>query len=84
MKRIYRGGRRMLVNKIRKFEIFIVINIILATIIGICAQDITYYIVGDTLASTSLLYYLTIITVINNVLFLTPPLLIYNGIKKQD
>nr|WP_307988926.1 hypothetical protein [uncultured Niameybacter sp.] len=73
----------MFINKVRKFEIFIVINIILATIIGICAQDITYYIVGDTLASTSLLYCLTIITVISIVLFLTLPLLIYNEIKKS-
>lgn len=83
MKRIYRGGRRMLVNKIRKFEIFTSINIILATIIGIYAQDITYYIVGDTLTTTALLYCLIIVTVISNVLFLTPPLLIYNGIKKS-
>ncbi len=32
------------------------IVIILATIIGIYAQDITYYMVGDTLARTSLIY----------------------------
>ena len=73
----------MFVHKVRKFEFFIGINIILATIIGIYAQDITYYIVGDTLARTSLLYCLTIVTVISIVLFLTPPLLIYNGIKKS-
>lgn len=73
----------MFINKVRKFEIFVSINIILATIIGIYAQDITYYIVGDTLARTSLLYCLTIVTVISIVLFLTPPLLIYNGIKQS-
>lgn len=73
----------MSANKVKKFEIFTSINIILATIIGIYAQDITYYIVGDTLASTALLYCLTIVTVISILLFLTPPLLIYNGIKKS-
>lgn len=70
-------------NKVRKLEMFIGLNIILATIIGVYGQDITYYIVGDTLTRTSLLCCLTILTVISIVLFLTPPLLIYRGIKKS-
>ena len=43
-------------DKIKKFRIFIFINIILATVIGIYAQDIAYYIVGDYSVNIAQLY----------------------------
>lgn len=77
----------MLKDKVRKFKFFICVNIILATIIGVYAQDITSYIVGDYLLSISGLYYLyplTILTVLSIVLFLATPILIYRFVKKSS
>lgn len=77
----------MLKDKVKKFKFFICVNIILATIIGVYAQDITSYIVGDYLLSISGLYYLyplTILTVLSIVLFLATPILIYRFVKKSS
>ncbi len=68
-------------------------NIILATIIGVYAQDIdyyivdtAYYIVGDHFNSISelYLYLLTILTVLSMALFITTPILIYRFTKKTS
>lgn len=74
----------MLKDKIKKFKFFICVNIILATIVGVYAQDIAYYIVGDYSVSDSelYLYLLTILTVLSIVLFFTTPILVYRFIKK--
>ncbi|MGL5692820.1 MAG: hypothetical protein ACRCXA_01995 [Peptostreptococcaceae bacterium] len=69
-------------SKVKKFKFFICINIILATIIGVYAQDITYYIIDDSLARNTFLYWLTILTVLSIVLFLVTPILIYRFVEK--
>lgn len=77
----------MLKDKVKKFKLFICVNIILATIIGVYAQGIISYIVGDYLLSISGLYYLyplTILTVLSIVLFLATPILIYRFVKKSS
>lgn len=77
----------MIKDKVKKFKFFICVNIILATIIGVFAQDITSYIVGDYLLSISGFYYLyplTILTVLSIVLFLATPILIYRFTKKSS
>ena len=75
-------GEMLFKDKIKRFKFFICANMILATIIGIYAQSITYYIVGDSLARVSLLYLLTLLTAISIILFLATPILIYVFIKK--
>lgn len=83
----------MLKDKIKKFKFFICVNIILATILGVYAQDIDYYIVdtayhivGDHFNSISelYLYVLTILTVLSIALFITTPILIYRFTKKTS
>ncbi|WP_419749405.1 hypothetical protein [Terrisporobacter petrolearius] len=76
----------MLKDKIKKFKFFICVNILLATIIGVYAQDIAYYIVDDYSVSSSelYLYLLTILTVLSIALFFTTPVLIYRFIKKTS
>lgn len=76
----------MLKDKIKKFKFLICVNIILATIIGVYAQDITYYIVDDYSISSSelYLYVLTILTVLSIALFFTTPILIYRFTKKTS
>lgn len=76
----------MLKDKIKKFKFFICVNIILATILGVYAQDIDYYIVGDHFNSISelYLYLLTILTVLSIALFITTPILIYRFTKKTS
>lgn len=76
----------MLKDKIKKFKFFICVNIILATIVGVYAQDIAYYIVGDYSvgASELYLYILTILTVLSIVLFFTTPILVYRFTKKTS
>ncbi len=76
----------MLKGKIKKFKLFICVNIILATIIGVYAQDIAYYIVDDYSVSISelYLYLLTILTVLSIALFITTPILIYRFTKKSN
>ena len=73
-------------DKIKKFKFFICINIILATIIGVYAQDIAYYYSGDYSISNAqlYLYLLTILTMLSIVLFFTTPILIYRFIKKMS
>lgn len=77
----------MLKDEVKKFKFFICINIILATIIGVYAQDIVSYIVGDYLLRVSglnYLYPLTMLTVLSIVLFLATPILIYRFVKKSS
>ena len=66
-------------DKIKKFRIFIFINIILATVIGIYAQDIAYYIVGDYSVNIAqlYLYILTVLTILSIILLVTK-------VKKTD
>ena len=76
----------MLKDKIKKFKFLICVNIILATIIGVYAQDIAYYIVDNYSISSSelYLYVLTILTVLSIALFFTTPILIYRFTKKTS
>ncbi|VFE55571.1 Uncharacterised protein [Clostridioides difficile] len=73
-------------DKIKKFRIFIFINIILATVIGIYAQDIAYYIVGDYSVNIAqlYLYILTVLTILSIILFLATPILIHLFVKKHQ
>lgn len=73
----------MFKDRIKRFKFFICVNIILATIIGIYAQDIASYAIGDSLSGYLYLQWLTILTVISIVLFLAVPILIYKFIKKS-
>lgn len=70
-------------DKIKRFKFFICGNIILATIIGIYAQDIASYVIGDSLSGYLYLHWLTILTVISIVLFLVVPILTYKIVKKS-
>lgn len=76
----------ILKDKIKKFKFFICVNIILATIIGVYAQGIAYYIVDDYSVSSSqlYLYVLTILTVLSIALFITTPILIHRFTKKTS
>ena len=71
-------------DKIKKFKLFICVNIILATIIGMYAQDISYYYSGDYSVNNAqlYLYLLTILTAFSIILFFTTPILIYRFTKK--
>ncbi len=55
---------------------------VLATILGVYGQDISYYI-NNIIENFSPLFYLTIITLISILLFLIPPMLIFQFYKKQ-
>ncbi len=70
-------------DKIKRFKFFICGNIILATIIGIYAQDIASYIIGDSLSGYLYLYWLTVLTVISIALFLIVPIFTYRFVKKS-
>lgn len=73
----------MFKDRIKRFKFYICVNIILATIIGIYAQDIASYVIGDSLSGYLYLQWLTILTVISIVLFLAVPILIYRFVKKS-
>lgn len=73
----------MVKDSIKRFKFFICVNIILATIIGIYAQDIASYVIGDSSSGYLYLQWLTILTVISIVLFLAVPILIYKFVKKS-
>lgn len=79
------GGISLKVNTEAKFKWFIVISVILASIIGIYGQSITYYIVDNILGRDvfSLVGCLTILTLLSVLLFLIPAILIWVGIKKS-
>ncbi|MGL6107241.1 hypothetical protein [Romboutsia sp.] len=74
----------MIKDKVKKLKFFICVNIILATIIGVYAQNITFYIVGDSLVRNPILYWLTILTVLSIALFVVTPIVIYRFIKKSS
>ena len=73
-------------DKIKEFRIFIFINIILATVIGIYAQNIASYVVGDYSINTAqlYLYILTVLTTLSIILFLVIPILIHLFMKKHQ
>lgn len=73
-------------DKIKKFRIIIFINIILATVIGIYAQNIASYIVADYSINTAqlYLYILTVLTTLSIILFLVIPILIHLFVKKHQ
>lgn len=73
----------MFKDRIKRFKFYICVNIILATIIGIYAQDIASYVIGDSLSGYLYLQWLTILTVISIVLFLVVPILIYKFVEKS-
>lgn len=66
----------MLKDKVKNLKFFICINIILATLMGVYAQGITCYIVGDYLDRNIVLYWLTILTVLSIVLFVATHIVI--------
>lgn len=72
-------------KKIKFFiiEFFIYINIIVATILGIYCQSLSYAI-NDKIEKISPLYWLTILTIISILLFLTNHRLIHKYINMQE
>ena len=75
----------MITEKITRFKFFVCVNIILATIMGGDAQDIAYYIVGNSPNTTQIyLNLLTILTVLSVGLFVVTPIGIYIFIKKTS
>lgn len=79
-----KGGDILLKDKVKKLKLFICANTILATIIGVYAQDITCYLVGDFLVTNLVLYWLTILTVLSIALFVVTPMVICRFIKKSS
>ncbi|NEU04842.1 hypothetical protein [Clostridium senegalense] len=72
------------VDSIKRFKIFMFGNILLATILGVFAQDIAYYISDNiNIVKLSAVYCLTALTLISILLFLITPILICRCIKKQ-
>lgn len=75
----------MITEKITRFKFFVCVSIILATIMGVYAQDIAYYIVGNSPNTTQIyLNLLTILTVLSVGLFVVTPIGIYIFIKKTS
>ena len=74
----------LLKDKVKKFKFFICVSIICATLMGVYAQNITYYIVGDSFDMNPLLYWLTILTALSIILFIVTSILIYWLIKKSS
>lgn len=74
--------RRMSNRYMKKIKLLMCASIALATIFGVYAQSISYYI-SNTFVKISPLYCLTIITMISIALFLIPPILILKAIKNQ-
>ena len=75
----------MINEKIKRFKFFVCVSIILATIMGGYAQDIAYYIVGNSPNTTQIyLNLLTILTVLSVGLFVVTPIGIYIFIKKTS
>ena len=73
----------MITEKVTRFKFFVCVSIILATIMGVYAQDIAYYIVGNSPNTTQIyLNLLTILTVLSVGLFVVTPIGIYIFIKK--
>ena len=68
----------------KKLKFYLCANIVFASIMGVYAQDITYLIVGDSPSTNSILFWLTIVTVLSIVLFMLTPILIYRTIKKSS
>lgn len=66
----------------KKLKIIIFLSIIIATVLGIYAQDISYFIDGN-LMDISLIHSITIITVVSMLLYLATPILVYKHTKKQ-
>ncbi|MEF2899985.1 MAG: hypothetical protein U0N84_00775 [Terrisporobacter sp.] len=75
----------MITEKVTRFKFFVCVSIILATIMGVYAQDIAYYIVGNSPNTTQIyLNLLTILTVLSVGLFVVTPIGIYIFIKKTS
>ena len=66
-----------------KINILAYLSMIIATILGIKAQSITYYI-SDNIINVDLLYCLIIITIISILLFWVPQTLIYKWNKEVE
>ena len=73
---------RRIFKYMKKIKLFMCASIALATILGVYAQSISYYI-SNTFVKISPLYCLTIITMVSIALFLIPPILILKAIKNQ-
>ncbi|WP_141431130.1 hypothetical protein [Bacillus sp. 03113] len=65
-----------------KANVLILGGIILATILGIFGQGISYF-MNENIAEIYPVYYLTALTMISVFLYLVTPVLIYISIKKQ-
>ena len=74
----------MITEKVTRFKFFVCVSIILATIMGVYAQDIAYYIVGNSPNTTQIyLNLMTILTVLSVGLFVVTPIGIYIFMKKE-
>lgn len=70
-------------DKIKEFKLFICLIILLATILGVYAQQIALYCSGEYGVHTELaLIILTISTIVSILLFITVPISIYIFMKK--
>ena len=65
-----------------KANVFILGSLILATILGIFGQGISYF-MNENIAKISPVYYLTVLTMISVFLYLVTSVLTYIAIKKQ-
>jgi membrane protein YdbS with pleckstrin-like domain len=72
----------MLIKEKNKMRVFIYGSMILALVLGIYGQSISYYI-NDNLLKLSVLDWLTVVTITSILLFLIPPILAYKLNKKQ-
>lgn len=61
---------------------YLYIAMIIATLLGVYGQSITYYIY-DNIGKVSLEYCITVITMISIILFILPPILIFKSNRKD-
>ncbi|KMT22504.1 hypothetical protein CLCY_10c00490 [Clostridium cylindrosporum DSM 605] len=66
----------------KKIKFFIYGSVVLATILGVYAQDISYY-MSSNFEKIYPLYCLTVLTLISITLFLVTPILMSKFIKKN-
>jgi len=72
-----------LIKEINKIEVFGYLIMILALLLGVYAQDISYYMSENTVELLPS-YFLRIITITSILLFIIPPILIVKLNKKRN
>jgi membrane protein YdbS with pleckstrin-like domain len=72
----------MLIKEKNKIRVFIYGSMVLALVLGIYGQSISYYL-NDNLLKLSVVDWLIVVTITSIFLFLIPPILAYKLNKKQ-